>query len=115
MNLTVEHMLMFVLVFCAFYYLMKGGCGYKEGIMDLDETLATYNQAEGILREAALNDLLKDPESCKEEACYVAASLDDKLAIYKQAEGNLKVAALDALLKEVDFSNKNITDLMKCP
>jgi len=31
MNLTVEHVLMFVLVFCAFYYLMKG-CGCKEGM-----------------------------------------------------------------------------------
>uniref|UniRef100_A0A6C0FBR7 Uncharacterized protein n=1 Tax=viral metagenome TaxID=1070528 RepID=A0A6C0FBR7_9ZZZZ len=31
MNLTVEHVLMFVLVFCAFYYL-KNGCGCKEGM-----------------------------------------------------------------------------------
>jgi hypothetical protein len=31
MNLSVEHVLMFVLVFCAFYYL-KNGCGCKEGV-----------------------------------------------------------------------------------
>ena len=32
MNLSVEHVLMFVLVVCAFYYLM-GSCGCKEGII----------------------------------------------------------------------------------
>ena len=30
MNLSVEHVLMFVLVFCAFYYMMNR-CGCKEG------------------------------------------------------------------------------------
>ena len=33
MNLSVEHVLMFVLVFCAFYYMMNR-CGCKEGIKD---------------------------------------------------------------------------------
>ena len=36
MELTVEHVLMLALVFCAFYYLM-GGCGCKEGaVFDTD-------------------------------------------------------------------------------
>ena len=33
MNLSVEHVLMFALVFCAFYY-MTNRCGCKEGVID---------------------------------------------------------------------------------
>jgi hypothetical protein len=35
MNLSVEHVLMFVLVFCAFYYMMNR-CGCKEGMGKID-------------------------------------------------------------------------------